>query len=150
MVADKGGPGLPTVAREVRWSIFGHGPRRDLVAELSKLTGDSVLTPERVFRPVSPYHGPQVSIGWRSTNRPARLLPPDQAPKGTMPADDGLGAHDGDHLEHRAEKARGESEHDPISGTDAGLWHGTTQSDDLLAKDGIFGEEGGAGAEGRT
>ena len=38
-----------------------------------------------------------------------------------MPADDGLGAHDGDHLEHRAEKARGESEHDPISGTDAGF-----------------------------
>ena len=67
-----------------------------------------------------------------------------------MPADNGLGAHDGDRLEHRAEKASGKSEHDPISGTDAGLWHGTTQNDDLLAKDGIFDEEGGAGSEGRT
>jgi hypothetical protein len=50
-----------------------------------------------------------------------------------MPADDGLGAHNGDRLEHRSEKARGESEQDPISGTDAGLWHGPTQNDDLLA-----------------
>ena len=45
---------------------------------------------------------------------------------------------------------RGEGEHDPISGTDARLWRGTTQNNDLLAKDGIFGEEGGAGTEGRT
>jgi hypothetical protein len=150
MVADKGGPGLATVARQVRRSILGDGPRRDLVAKLAKLPGDSVLTPERIFLPIPANHGPQVSIGWRSTNRPSGLSPPEQSPKGTMPADDGFGAHDGDRLEHRAEEASGESEHDAISRTDAGLWHRTTQDDDLLAKDGIFGEEGGAGLEGRT
>jgi hypothetical protein len=32
----------------------------------------------------------------------------------------------------------------------AGLWHGTTQDDDLLAKDCVFDKEGGAGSEGRT
>jgi hypothetical protein len=69
---------------------------------------------------------------------------------GTWPADDGFGAHDDDRVEHRAEDASGESEHDPISCTDAGLWHGTTQDDDLLAKDGVFDKEGGAGSEGRT
>jgi hypothetical protein len=31
-----------------------------------------------------------------------------------------------------------------------GLWHGTTQDDDLLAKDGVFDKEGGVGSEGRT
>src|SRR5664279_5016092 len=41
-------------------------------------------------------------------------------------------------------------EHDPISGTKAGLWHGTMQDDDLLAEDDIFREEGGAGLEDRT
>jgi hypothetical protein len=67
-----------------------------------------------------------------------------------MPADNGLGAHDGDRLEDRAADAGGESEHDPISGTDAGLWHGTTQDDDLLAHNDIFREERGAGLEDRT
>ena len=67
-----------------------------------------------------------------------------------MPADDGFGAYDDDRVEHRTEDARGESEHDPISSANAGLWHGTTQDDDLLTKDGVLDKEGGAGSEGRT
>ena len=58
MVADKCGPGLSTVARQVRWSVLGDGSRRHLVAKLAKLAGDSVLTPERVFRPSPANHGP--------------------------------------------------------------------------------------------
>jgi len=77
-------------------------------------------------------------------------FPPDQTPKGTMPADDGFGPHDGDRLEDRAEDASGESEHYPISGPDAGFGHRTLQHDDLLAKNDIFREEHGAGSEDRT
>jgi hypothetical protein len=55
-----------------------------------------------------------------------------------------------DRLEHRGEDAGSEREHDPISGTKAGLWHGTMQDDDLLAKDDILREKGGAGLEDRT
>ena len=54
-----------------------------------------------------------------------------------MPADDGFGAHDDDRVEHRAEDASGESEQHAILRMNAGLWHGTTQDDDLLAKGGI-------------
>jgi len=49
--------------------------------------------------------------------------------------------HDNDRLEHRDEDASGESEHDAISRTDAGLGHRTLQRDDLLAKNNIFREE---------
>ena len=150
MVADEGGPGLTTVARQVGRSILGDGSRRHLVAKLAKLPGDSVLAPEGIFLPIPPNHGPQVSIGWRSTNRPSGLSPPEQSPKGTMPADDGFGAQDDDRVEHRAEDASGESEQHAVSRMNSGLWHGTTQDDDLLAKDGVFDKEGGAGSEGRT
>jgi hypothetical protein len=44
----------------------------------------------------------------------------------------------------------GESEQHAVSRMNSGLWHGTTQDDDLLAKDGVFDKEGGAGSEGRT
>jgi hypothetical protein len=37
-----------------------------------------------------------------------------------------------------------------VSRTNSGFWHRTTQDDDLLAKDGVFDTEGGAGSEGRT
>jgi hypothetical protein len=47
-------------------------------------------------------------------------------------------------FEHRTKDARGESEHDAISGTKAWLGHRTLQHDDLLAKDDIFREERGA------
>jgi hypothetical protein len=67
-----------------------------------------------------------------------------------MPADNGFGAHDDDRVEHRAEDASGESEQHAVSRMNSGLWHGTTQDDDLLAKDGLFDKEGGAGSEGRT
>ena len=69
---------------------------------------------------------------------------------GGQPADDGFRPHDSDRLEHRAENASAEREHDPISGTKVGLWHGTTQDDDLLAKNNILREERGAGLEDRT
>ena len=41
MVADKCGPGLSTVARQVRRSILGDGSGRHLVAKLGKLPSDS-------------------------------------------------------------------------------------------------------------
>jgi len=67
-----------------------------------------------------------------------------------MPADEGSGPNDGDRLEHRAEEASGESKHEAISRTNAGLGHRMLQHDDLLAKDDIFGEERGAGLENGT
>jgi hypothetical protein len=67
-----------------------------------------------------------------------------------MPTDDGFRAHDDDRVEHRAEDASGEGEQQAISRMNSGLWHGTTQDDDLLAKDCVFDKEGGAGSEGRT
>ena len=67
-----------------------------------------------------------------------------------MPANDGFGAHDDDGFEHFGEHASDQSEQDAISRTNAGLGHRTTQDDELLAKDDIFGEKRGARTEGRT
>jgi len=124
-----------------------HGDVDEFPTGLAKLCGDLVLTPERIFDPEPANHCPQVRIGWQTTNRPSGLSPPQQTPKGTVPANDGFRPHDGDRLEHRAEDACSEREDDPISGTKAGHWHGTMQDDELLAKDDIFREEGGAGLE---
>jgi hypothetical protein len=150
MVAKKRGPALAAVARQVRWPVLGDGSGRYLVAELSKLCGDLVLTPEWIFDPEPANQGPQVSIGWRTTNSPSGLFPPEETPRGTVPTDDGFRPHDSDRLEHRGEDSSGEREDDAISGTKAGLWHGTTQDDELLAKDDILREEGGAGLEYRA
>jgi hypothetical protein len=67
-----------------------------------------------------------------------------------MPADNGFGAHDDNRVEHRAEDASGENEQHAVSRMNSGLWHRTTQYDNLLAKDGVFDKEGGAGSEGGT
>jgi hypothetical protein len=66
-----------------------------------------------------------------------------------MPVDDGFGAHNDDRVEHRAEDESGESEQRAISRINAGVWHRTTQDDDLLANVGVFDKGGGAGSEGR-
>jgi hypothetical protein len=58
MVAKKRGPTLTTVARQVRRSVLGDSPWRYLVAQLSKLPGDSVLAPQRVLRPELANQGP--------------------------------------------------------------------------------------------
>jgi hypothetical protein len=73
MVAQKRGPTLPTVARQVRRTVLGDSPRRYLVAKPSKLGGDFVLTPERVFGPKPPYQDPQVGIvKWSDVERMVR------------------------------------------------------------------------------
>jgi hypothetical protein len=64
MVAQKRGPTLPTVARQALGSVLGDGSWRYLVAKLSKLGGDFVLTPERVFGPTKA----------RTTRSRARIL----------------------------------------------------------------------------
>ena len=150
MVANKRGPALATVARQVRWSVLGDGPRRDVVSKLSKFRGDAVLTPKRVLLPKPAYQGAQVGIGRRSANGPLGLRPPDQTPKGTMPADNSLGPYDGDRIKRRAEEAGTESKQDAISRSEAGLGHRTLQYDDLLAENEVFGEEGGTGLDDRT
>jgi hypothetical protein len=150
MVANKRGPALATGARQVRWSVLGDGPRRDVVSKLSKFRGDSVLTPKRVFCPEPAHQGAQIGIGRRSANGPLGLPTPDQTPKGTMPADNSLGPYDGDCIKRRAEEAGTESKQDAISRSEAGLGHRTLQDDDLLAENDVFGEEGGTGLDDRT
>ena len=49
MVAKKRGPALAAVAGQVRWPVLDDGSGGYLVAELSKLCGDPVLTPGRIF-----------------------------------------------------------------------------------------------------
>ena len=85
VVANKRGPALATVARQVWWSVLGDGPRRDAVTKLSKFCGDSVLSLKRVLIPKPPNQAAQVGIGVRSANGPLGRPPPDQTPKGTMP-----------------------------------------------------------------
>jgi hypothetical protein len=58
MVAKKRGPTLTTVAGQVRRSVPGDSPWRYLVAQLSKLPGDSVFAPQRVLRPELANQGP--------------------------------------------------------------------------------------------
>lgn len=67
-----------------------------------------------------------------------------------MPADAGLGSHDGNRMDHFAEHANGQGEQDAISRADARLGHRTAQHNNLLAKDEILREEHGAGTEDGT
>jgi hypothetical protein len=63
-----------------------------------------------VTMPAEDGTGSWLELVLSSESLPSGLSPPQQSPKGTMPAYDGLGANDDDRVEHRTEDASGERE----------------------------------------
>jgi hypothetical protein len=118
-----------------------------MVAELGKLTGDAVLTPERVFLPHPPDQGSGVRIhGW-ATDRTTRATTLEELLEGTVPSQKRLWADDSDSSEERGKRLGHARDGEPITGLESRVWGGPLEDDDLLAKQGILAEESSARAE---
>src|ERR1022692_2708924 len=72
---------------------------------------------------------------------------PEEAPGGTVPADDGLGFHE-QHDVHEAMEAAGQGTDEPaIESARARAFELASDDDELLAKDQVFGDQGCSGRD---
>jgi hypothetical protein len=118
-----------------------------MVAELGKLAGDDVLTPERVLLPHPADQGSSVRIDRWAPYRSPGTMPPEEPPERTVPSENRLSADDSDSSEERGEHFGHGRDGQPITGLESRAWGGPLEDDDLLAQQGILGEESGARAE---
>jgi hypothetical protein len=147
VVTDECGPALATLSVEVGRAVLRDGARGDLVAELGQFGGDELLTPGRVLAPHPPDELAEVCINGGTAGWTMGAPAPEQAPGGTMPADDGLGFHDEDGV-HEAVEAAGQRTDEPaIESAQARAFDLAADDDELLAKDQVLGDQGCAGRD---
>src|ERR1022692_193310 len=91
VVADERSPALATLSVEVGRAVLRDGARGDLVAELGQFGGDDLLTPGGVLAPHPPYKFAEICINGGTARWTVGAPAPEEAPGGTVPADDGLG-----------------------------------------------------------
>ncbi len=140
--AQEGRPGLPP------WSWGGgHGQVRldgtlgHADAQLPELAPDPLRPPERVVGGHPPDQGDGLCRERRATRPRARLPPPERAEPGTLPAQQGLGLDDQQGLPPGADAARQQHQHRPICMRHDWARHATAQYQELLAQQGVLGEQ---------
>src|SRR5450631_2019265 len=147
MVAYEGVPTLATLTIEAGWTVLGDGARGDLVAELGQFGGDDLLTPGGIVAPHSPDECAEICIDrgttWRTTGAPA----PEQAPRGAVPADNGVGFHEQDGVPQAPEAAGQCTEEPPIEVAPPRSCDLSAADDQLLAKDQVLGYQGCPGRD---
>ena len=147
VVTDECGPALASLSVEVGRAVLGDGARGDLVAEFGQFGGDDLLTPGGVLAPHPPDEFAEICINggtaWWTVGAPA----PEEAPGGTVPADDGLGFHE-QHDVHEAVEAAGQGTDEPaIESAQARAFDLAADDDELLAKEQVLGDQGCAGRD---
>src|ERR1017187_8158251 len=106
VVADEGSPALATLSVQTRRAVLGDGARGDLVAELGQFGGDDLLTPFGVLAPHPPDEFAEICINGGTARWTVGAPAPEEAPGGTVLADDGLGFPQGqDEVEQEAKEA---------------------------------------------
>ena len=147
MVAYEGVPTLATLTIEAGWTVLGDGARGDLVAELGQFGGDDLLTPGGVVAPHSPDECAEICIDRGTTWRTAGAPAPEQAPRGAVPADNGVGFHEQDGVPQAPEAAGQCTEEPPIEVAPPRSFDLSADDDQLLAKDQVLGHQGCPGRD---
>jgi hypothetical protein len=147
VVADEGSPALATLSVEVGRAVLGDGARGDLVAELGQFGGDDLLTPGGVLAPHPPDEFAEICINGGTARWTVGAPALEEAPGGTVPADDGLGFHE-QHDVHEAVEAAGQGTDEPaIESAQARAFDLAADDDELLAKEQVLGDQGCAGRD---
>ena len=148
VVADERSPALATRSVEIGRAVLGDGARRDLVAELGQFGVDDLMTPGGVLAPHPPDEFAEICINGGTARWTVGAPAPEEAPGGTVPADDGLGFHE-QHDVHEAMEAAGERTDEPAiePPAQARALDLTADDDELLAKKEVLGDQGSAGRD---
>jgi len=116
-------------------SVLGDGARGDLVAELGQFGGDDLLAPGGVLAPHPPDEISEVVVDGGTAWWTARTPAPEQAPRGAVPADDGLGVYKQDGAQ-QVPPASGQGTYEPpIESAPARAFDLAADDDELLAED---------------
>src|SRR5579863_1988989 len=134
VIADEGGPPLAALAVQADRAVLGDSARRGVVPELGELRSDDLLAPRRVLAPHLPNQRPEICVDRRTTCRASGAPSPQQAPRGTVPADDGRRFHQQDGVE-QASRATGQRAEKPsIESPETRAFDPATGHDELLAE----------------
>jgi hypothetical protein len=142
VVADERGPALAALSVEVGRAVLRDGARRDLVSECGQFGGDDLLTPGGVLAPHPADEIAEICIDGWTARWTAGAPTPEEAPSGTVPADDGLGFHRQDGIQKLVE-ATGQGTDEPaIESAQARAFDLASDDDELLAKEQVLGDQG--------
>jgi hypothetical protein len=97
------------------------------MTEFGQLAGNLVFTPGRVLGPRAADEGSGVHVDGRTSDRSARSAAPEQFPPGTVPADDGGGADNGDGSDKRREELADGANGEAVAGLEAGVGRGSVE-----------------------
>src|SRR5262249_17682796 len=138
VVAQKGAPSLTWWPRSLD-HVLGHRRLGDLKAELEQLAVNARRSPQRVLNAHPPDQGAQLRLDLWPPFPQARLPTPVAAKAGPMPADEGLGTDDRDHLQDRWKPSiQLDEEQAIIVGEPDPPTHLTAQHSQLLSERSIF------------
>jgi hypothetical protein len=140
VVADERGPALPALSVEIGRAVLCDGARGDLVAELRQFGGDDLLTPRGILAPHPSDEFAEICIDGRTARRTVGAPAPDEAPGGTVPADDGLGFHEQHDVQETVEAAGQRPDEPAIEPTQARAFGLPAEDDELLAKEQVLGD----------
>ena len=99
VISDEGAPALAALSVQTSGATPGDRAGRDEVTELGELGQNDLLTPRPVFNPHPADQGPQIRVYGGPTPWTAGAPAPEEMPRCTVPADDGLRFHQEDGAE---------------------------------------------------
>lgn len=146
VIADERGPALSSLPVQASRAVLGGRARRDDVAQLGKLGRDDLLSPGRVLAPHPADESPKVGVNRRPARWTTRTPSPKEAPRGTVPTDDGLRFHEQDGVEQPSAAARQGAEKPSIEAAETRALDPATGHDELLPEEQVLGDQGRAGS----
>ena len=147
VVADECGPALAALSVEIGRAILRDGARGDLVAELRQFGGDDLLTPCGVLAPHPTDEFAEICIYRGPARRTVGAPAPDEAPGGTVPADDGLGFDEQHDVQETVEAAGQRPDEPAIEPAQARAFDLAADDYELLAKEQVLGDQSCPGFE---